>query len=114
MLIPAATTLDHLVRLTAPGAPVTPVIRALDEVQAGAAAARPALVQAKASVWMLGEVDRIRGAAQTLRDSLAELQERDGMTSFDPAFAADDAAWDAWFTESAGILRIAAGIANEV
>lgn len=113
MLIPAATTLDRLVTLTAPGAPVAPVVTALNDVRTALDAGRPALEQARASAWLIGEIDRIRGAASTLRDSLHELAQVDGMTHFDPAFAADDPGWDAWFTQSAELVRQAATIAGE-
>jgi hypothetical protein len=63
MLLPVAATLDRLVVLTAPGAPVAPVIAALGEVAAGLAADRPALEQAHASAWLLGQVDRVQGMA---------------------------------------------------
>ncbi|MCW2924532.1 MAG: hypothetical protein JWM98_1936, partial [Thermoleophilia bacterium] len=57
--------------------------------------------------YLLGEMDRITGAARTLHDSLAELAATDGMTTFDPAFASDDASWDEWFTASAALVRTA-------
>jgi hypothetical protein len=105
MLLPVAATLDRLVTLTAPGAPVAPVIAALDEVAAGVAVAHPALEQAKASAWLLGQMDRVQGMATQLAGALRELAANDGMTTFDPAFAADDAAWDANFREHAELVR---------
>lgn len=108
MLLPVAATLDRLVTLTAPGAPVAPVIAALDEVAAGIAADRPALVQARASASLLAQVDRVQAMAVQLGGALRELVRTDGMTTFDPAFAADDAGWDANFREHAAIVRRAA------
>ncbi len=70
---------------------------------------RPALVQAKASAWLLDELGRVGGSAMSLHDALAELVQRDGMSTFDAAYAADDASWDAWFTESAELVRRAEG-----
>ncbi|MCW2925080.1 MAG: hypothetical protein JWM98_2484, partial [Thermoleophilia bacterium] len=91
MRISPADTFDRLVQLTAPGAPVAPVVAALADAAGEVVALRPALEQAHASAYLLGEMDRITGAARTLHDSLAELAATDGMTTFDPAFASDDA-----------------------
>ncbi len=105
MRIASISTLEQLAAITAPGAPVAPVITGLDAVARDVGeTVRPALVQARASQWLLGEVDRIRGAATTLRDSLSQLAEHEGMTTFDAAFAADDPEWDARFGEYADIL----------
>ena len=110
MLITAAATLDRLVPLTAPGASVAPVVIALDEIGRELGSARPALEQAKASTWLLGQVDRVRGGTGTLRDALQELTARDGMTTFDASFAADDASWDSTFAEYAEIVSMAQAI----
>lgn len=110
MLIDVARSLHRLVSLTAPGAEVRPVVELLASVADDLGASRPALVHAAASEWLLGEVDRIAGAARTLHDSLDELELRDGMTTFDAAFAADDASWDAWFAEAADLVRRAQGV----
>ncbi len=111
MHIASIATLHALRDLTAPGAPVAPVTEALGAVACDVEqTVRPALVQARASQWMLGEVDRISRAATTLRDSLGELASRDGMSRFDAAFAADDPSWDAWFSESAEVLGRAAAV----
>lgn len=107
MLLPAASSLDRLVTLTAPGAPVAPVIAELGSVARELEQARPALEQASASAWMLGQVDRVHGMATQLGGALSQLVREDGMTSFDPAFAADDAEWDATFREHAELVRSA-------
>jgi hypothetical protein len=108
MLITAASRLDQLVQLTAPGAPVAPVVAALDEVQSIVRDSLPALEQARASASLVDGLRRIANSAGQLHDSLAELATVDGMTTFDPAFAADDASWDTWFRESATVVRAAA------
>ena len=95
--------------MTAPRAPVKPVVAALTELGTSLDAARPKLIDAHASEWLLGEVDRVRSAGTTLRDSLIQLVEQDGMKTFDPAFAADDVSWDAWFAESAEVVDRAQG-----
>lgn len=110
MLLPAAASLDRLVTLTAPGAPVAPVIDELDAVNRLVQSALPALEQARVGAALVDQLDRIRNSAGTLRDSLRELVELDGMTTFDPAFAADDPAWDAWFVQSAQLVRDAAAL----
>lgn len=110
MLLPTAATLDRLVTLTAPGAPVAPVVQALGDVEAQVRDALPALRQSRAGAGLVDQLDRIRNSAGMLRDSLAELQAVDGMKTFDAAFAADDASWDAWFTQSAQLVREAAAM----
>ena len=112
MLITTASTLDRLVTLTAPGAPVAPVIAALGDVEAQVRDALPALEAAPGGVRLVDQLDRIRNSAGMLRDSLAELQAVDGMTTFDAAFAADDASWDAWFSQSAQLVRDAAAMVD--
>ena len=108
MLITTASTLDRLVTLTAPGAAVAPVVAALGEVEVQVRDALPALEAMRGGVGLVDQLARIRNSAGMLRDSLSELQSVDGMTTFDPAFAADDASWDAWFTKSAQLVRDAA------
>ena len=105
MLLPAASSLDRLVTLTAPGAPVAPVIAELATVARELDDARPALEQARASAYTLGQVDRVHGMATQLGSSLEQLVREDGMTTFDPAFATDDPEWDATFREHAAIVR---------
>ncbi len=108
MLITTASTLDRLVTLTAPGAPVAPVVAALGEVETQVRDALPALEASRGGGGLVDQLDRIRNSAGMLRQSLAELQAVDGMANFDAAFAADDASWDAWFTRSAQLVRDAA------
>jgi hypothetical protein len=108
MLIHAATLLDQLVTLTAPAAQVAPVVESLASVASTIRAELPALEQARTSAAMLDDLQRIANSAGQLHDSLDELMRVDGMQTFDPAFAADDAAWDDWFTRSAEIVRAAA------
>ncbi|MCW2962041.1 MAG: hypothetical protein JWM90_2428 [Thermoleophilia bacterium] len=107
MQITAATSFDKLITLTAPGAAVAPVVAELDSAAASLRAARPVFAQAQVSAQLLGELDRIQGAAATLRNALHELEHRDGMTVFDAAQSADDVHWDAWFTRSAELIRSA-------
>lgn len=115
MLIAAASTLDRLVTLTAPGAAVAPVVAALADVETHVEDALPALRQSRVGAALVDELDRIRNSAGMLRDSLAELQSVDSMTTFDAAFSADDASWDAWFAQSAQLIRdaVAAGDAPD-
>jgi hypothetical protein len=108
----AAASLDRLVALTAPGAAVAPVIEELATVDRELQAARPALEQARASAYTLGQLDRVQGMATQLGSALAQLVREDGMTTFDPAFAADDAEWDATFREHAEIVRRAATLVS--
>lgn len=110
MLISTATTLDRLMTLTAPGAPVAPVVAALGEVESQLRDAVPALEASRGGSGLADQLDRIRNSAGMLRESLAELQAVDGMTTFDAAFSADDAGWDAWFTQSAQLVRDAAAM----
>ncbi len=110
MLAPAASTLDRLVSLTAPNAPVAPVVAALADVESQVREALPSLRALPAGGALADQLDRIRNSAGTLRTSLAELSAVDGMTAFDQAFAADDASWDAWFTQSAQLVRDAAAL----
>lgn len=105
MLIDAARMLDHLVMITAPAAQVAPVVDALARVATTIREQLPALEQARTSAKLLDEVHRIANSAEQLRSSLVELMRVDGMTTFDAAFAADEPAWDAWFTRSAELLR---------
>lgn len=112
MLITAASTLDRLVTLTAPGAPVAPVVTALGEVETEVRAALPALEAARGGATLADQLARIRNSAGTLRESLEELQSVDRMTTFDPAFAADDPSWDTWFTQSAQLVRDAAALVD--
>lgn len=109
MQIPAAQSFRQLVSLTAPGAPVAPVIAQLDAAVQSLKAVRPALEQAHASAQLLDDVDHIQGSAATLRNALFDLQTNDGMVTFDAAFAADDADWDAKFTSWATTLEHGAG-----
>ncbi len=110
MLITTASTLDRLVTLTAPGAPVAPVVAALGEVESQVRDALPALEASRGGFGLVDQLDRIRNSAGMLRESLADLESVDGMTTFDAAFEADDASWDAWFTQSAQLVRDAAAM----
>lgn len=110
MLITTAATLDRLVTLTAPGAPVAPVVAALGDVEAHVRDSLPVLGAARGGSGFVDQLDRIRNSAGVLRESLAKLQSAEGMTTFDAAFAADDASWDAWFTQSAQLVRDAAAL----
>ncbi|MCW2949114.1 MAG: hypothetical protein JWN41_127 [Thermoleophilia bacterium] len=107
-LAAAVTDFRRLVALTHVGSPVAPVIATLDHAVRSLDAARPALEQTHASATTLDAVDRAQGGAATLRNALAELQANDGMTKFDPSFAADDPAWDANFSGWADALQSAA------
>ncbi|MCB0879886.1 MAG: hypothetical protein KDC46_13010 [Thermoleophilia bacterium] len=108
MLIDAARTLDHLVTMTAPGAPVAPVVDALGEVARTIRAELPGVEQSRAGAAFVDELARVANSAGKLGESLQELASTDGMTTFDPAFAADDASWDDWFTHAAASVRDAA------
>lgn len=103
-LTAAQAGLQALPAMVGPGKPVPPVIAGLAGVRDALDGARPRLVARHASDWMLGQMDRVRGAAQTLGDSLTDLAARDGMTTFDAAFAADAPSWQAWFVESAELV----------
>ncbi len=107
-LATAASSLDRLVSLTAPGAQVAPVVEELRTVEQSLRDALPGLRQSRTGASLVDQLDRVRNSAGTLRESLEELMTRDGMTSFDPAFTSDDASWDTWFTHSAQLVRDAA------
>lgn len=109
MLIDAATSLDRLVAMTAPGAPVAPVVEELHAVAATIRSQLPALEQARTGASTLEALGRIANSAGQLGDSLDELVRVDQMTTFDAAFAADDAQWDDWFVRAASSVRDAAG-----
>jgi hypothetical protein len=108
MLIDAAAMLDQLVILTAPAAEVAPVVEALSSVASTIRSELPALEQAQTGAVALDQLGRIANSSEQLRSSLDELMRVDGMTTFDPAFAADDAEWDSWFMRSAEIVRTVA------
>lgn len=110
-LAAAKQQLAALPAITAPGLPVQPVISSLAGVRDALTGARPQLVKVGASEWMLGEIDRVRGAATTLGDSLTALVS-DGMKTFDPAFSADTPQWHAWFAEAADIVTRAESVAQ--
>lgn len=110
MLLPAAASLDRLVTLTAPGAPVAPVIAELQALARELDDARPVLERAAASPYTLGELARVEGMANQLGSALAQLVREDGMTTFDPSFASDDPEWDATFREHATIVRRAQAV----
>lgn len=107
MQITAVESFRQLVQLTAPGAPVAPVIAELDSAVRSIVRATPELTQAHASAQLLDDLDRIRGSAATLRNTLQELVTNDGMSTFDAAFAADDPDWDAKFSGWATALAAA-------
>ena len=99
-LVAARDGLAALPSLLGPGRPVAPVTTALAGVRDALVGARPQVVARGGSPWLTGELGRIAGAADTLRDSLTSLAERDGMRTFDPAFANDAPQWSSWFAES--------------
>lgn len=108
MLIDAASSLDRLAAITAPGLPVEPVIEELVRVERTVRDALPGLRDARLGAGLVDALDRIRNSSGTLRESLEQLRDADGMVTFDPGFAADDPGWDAWFAASAEIVRDAA------